>query len=1099
MKILRIACQALCLLLLSAPSVYAQPKITSFTPSGAPAGASVTISGSGFNSSISGNTVLFGSVKGTVTAASATSLTVTVPAGTTNQPITVVDNVNYLSGSSTAQFVTRYSSLFGNNITAGSFQPRIDFAGSGRHPGAITFSDLDGDGKIDLSYLDIPSVLRDPSALYLSRNMTTPGSITTAAFGSPASLSPGQITADLKASDLNSDGKQDLLVNLALSARLSILRNVATPGTLDGGSFSGGGLLTGVSVSGTGDIDGDGRQDLISFAEDGTLAIYRNTSVQGNLSSATFAPAAKFPLGAISSSSFVGVTDLDGDGRPELILKSYQYTTDTMLVSVFRNTSTPGTIDASSFAARVDFLLRTASGFSSGVVVGDIDGDGKPDIVSSLYGSAPDTSRIAVLRNTSAAGTVSFAVQANFSAGASPSGLTLGDMNGDGKLDVVFVNSMSSVSLNTVSILFNTATAGLINAASFSGRINFPVPYAVRVGLQDIDADGKPDLIIYNDVNYQYNPFFTTFFSILKFRDQSTPPTITSFNPHSAPAGATVTITGTGFDPTPSNNIVYFGAVRATVSGSAINSLNVVVPPGATCQPVSVLNATNGFTAYAALPFLPAFTNPAGTGISSNFYKPKVDYASGAPAGTFPYSFAVGDIDGDGKSDMAVVHANSNSVTVLHNTSSAGNLNAASFEEKTSFATGSNPLAVVIQDVDGDGKPDLVVCNNGSSTISVLRNTAVAGSINAASFATKVDFPLPDGSGPYSMALGDINSDGRPDIVVPNAHLNTFSILPNNSTPNSITAASFGAPVNFYAGNFPRAVAVLDAGGDGKPEVVILNEVDRSLTLMYNTGTSSTITPDYFGASATQSLSSSAPSIAISDVNGDGKADLVLASYNTNTVSVLQNVSIAGFNGGAFEAPVTFATGMQPFSVAAGDADGDGKPDVVVANAGSNTLSVLRNISTGTGNITASSFAPAVSFAAGIYPIAAAIADLDGDGIAEAATANAGSSTVSLFKIAGSSASSTVPATAAQKSIQLYPNPTKGAFVLQLTAVKGMSVEVEVLNEAGKPIEKRSVNTPEEAATVTMQINLRNQPPGIYYVKTVSAGGVQIAKVVVQR
>ena len=107
------------------------------------------------------------------------------------------------------------------------------------------------------------------------------------------------------------------------------------------------------------------------------------------------------------------------------------------------------------------------------------------------------------------------------------------------------------------------------------------------------------------------------------------PPTIISFTPESGAVGTSVTITGTNFNATASNNIVYFGAVRATVTSGTTRSLTVTLPAGTTYQPISVLDNATGLTGYSSKPFITTFTNPFGSGIPANFYKPRVDIATG--------------------------------------------------------------------------------------------------------------------------------------------------------------------------------------------------------------------------------------------------------------------------------------------------------------------------------------------------------------------------------------------------------------------------------------------------------------------------------------
>src|SRR5687767_2516140 len=171
--------------------------------------------------------------------------------------------------------------------------------------------------------------------------------------------------------------------------------------------------------------------------------------------------------------------------------------------------------------------------------------------------------------------------------------------------------------------------------------------------------------------------------------------------------------------------------------------------------------------------------------IPVNFYKPKVDFTTGI----MPASVAIGDVDGDGKPDMVIANSSSNTISVFRNTSTSGSITASSFAAKIDFATGTNPTIVAIGDVDGDGKPDLVVPNRASDNISILRNTSTTGSIDAASFAPKVDFVT--GVGALSATIGDVDGDSKPDIVVANYNSGTISVLRNTSTTGSISATSF--------------------------------------------------------------------------------------------------------------------------------------------------------------------------------------------------------------------------------------------------------------------------------------------------------------------
>ena len=127
----------------------------------------------------------------------------------------------------------------------------------------------------------------------------------------------------------------------------------------------------------------------------------------------------------------------------------------------------------------------------------------------------------------------------------------------------------------------------------------------------------------------------------------------------------------------------------------------------------------------------------------------------------------------------------------------------ASFAIATNFAVGTQPFSVAIGDLNGDGKPDLAVADFDSNAVSVLLNTTAAGSTTP-SFAAQKTFAV--GEGPRSVAIGDLNGDGKPDLAVANDDSNTVSVLLNTTAAGS-TTASFAAQANFAAGSCPDFVA----------------------------------------------------------------------------------------------------------------------------------------------------------------------------------------------------------------------------------------------------------------------------------------------------
>ena len=243
------------------------------------------------------------------------------------------------------------------------------------------------------------------------------------------------------------------------------------------------------------------------------------------------------------------------------------------------------------------------------------------------------------------------------------------------------------------------------------------------------------------------------------------------------------------------------------------------------------------------------------------------------------------------------------------------------FALAANFAAGTNPESVAVGDFNGDGRPDLAVANvnNGAAgSVSILLGTGTGA------FGAATNFLV--GTNPLSVAAADFNGDGRPDLAVANSSSFNVSILLGTGT------GTFGAATNFAAGTEPRSVAVGDFNGDGRPDLAVANFISNNVSILLGTGTGT------FGAATNLAVGTAPVSVAVRDFNGDGRPDLSVANNDSNNVSIL-----LGTGTGSFGAATNFAVGNTPIFVAVGDFNGDGKPDLSVANEGSNNVSVLLN------------------------------------------------------------------------------------------------------------------------------------------------------------
>src|SRR6476661_8625189 len=324
-------------------------------------------------------------------------------------------------------------------------------------------------------------------------------------------------------------------------------------------------------------------------------------------------------------------------------------------------------------------------------------------------------------------------------------------------------------------------------------------------------------------------------------------------------------------------------------------------------------------------------------------FAPKVDF----PTGSFPASVSIGDFNGDGKPDLVVANSGSNTASILLNTSTTG-ATTPTFASQVTFATGITPTSISIGDINGDGKPDLAVANFGSNDASILLNTTATGATTP-TFATKVDLAtqdLPTGTHPNSVSIGDINGDGKPDLAVAVVFSNEASIL-LNTTAIGATTPTFATKVDFIAGSPSESVSIGDINGDGKPDLAVPNRVSNTVSNLPTTTATGATTPSF--ATKVDFRAGSYPvSVSIGDINGDGKPDLAVANQSDNTASILLNTTPTNATTPTSAAQVTFTTGNRPKSFSIGDINGDGKPDLAVANFFGDGASILLNTPTPT-------------------------------------------------------------------------------------------------------------------------------------------------------
>lgn len=1175
----------LCIItLLSTLQLFAQPIISSFSPTKGSVGTVVTIYGSNFSTTPSDNLVYFGPVRASVTVATSTSLTVTVPSGASCQPITVI--TGNLVAHSDAPFILTF--VGGGSVTNHSFLDTypLDSALTGTFDiRGLDINDLDGDGKPDVAVVD-----RANNIVSIYRNRTTGNAI---ALDNKVNLNTGALPMYVTSGDLDGDGKADLIVaNSDINTNtVSIYKNTSSPNTISFAApqnIDAGTQPTAIFVI---DFDKDGKEDIAiaNIEIPGTITLLRNVTSNGIISFA-----AKQTIGVTGSFNDVKAADLDGDKLPDLIVSNYTMNS----IAVLKNNSTIGNL---SFASPQSFATGS---FPSGIAIGDLDADGKVDLA--VANSFSNT--LSIFKNTSVIGTISLSAKPEISSLDTPTDVTMSDIDGDGKLDVL-VSDANSSSTFAVTVLKNTSITGniLLNAG-----IDYPIIGHDKILAADMDLDGRQDIVVsgsafagtiyqnrigapditsftptsaragdtvtitgvgfngvtsvsfghvdaasFNVVNattitavvssggasgdvevtaakgssvlagfvflvpptissftptsgtagakvtitgtnlldansvsfggtaaasftilnattiiatiangssgdvrvttaagntslsgFTFNapPSITSFspvsggpgtvvtiygahftgttavsfgeVPVVSFTVNSStvitavvgpgrsgsvkitspiavatlagfvylpasPPVIQTFSPASGSIGSSVTITGSGFDSIPGNNIVYFGATKAAVTNSTTTQLTVIVPKGATYQPISVYNKQTYVSGYSSEPFIVTFPEgnihftPFSFATKTDFNAGmivgyttlcdfdddgKVDIATGdAPFGlkvmrnnsntnklSFSsaitinpyidpfYGIVTGDIDGDGLPDIAAFDQSSSSYSqgkfsVLRNKSTNGFID---FDNSVDFITGLQSSGIAIGDLDKDGKSDIIVSNAGNRTVAVFRNTSVMGQV---SFAKGID--LPTGGYPKNLVITDLDGDGLLDIVVNNGLDGTLSIFKNSSTGKGTLSFATAQSIQLTNGGHGY-LTMGDIDGDHKPDLVTTNAyTSNTVSLIRNTSTIGTIS---FAAEVVYPTVNEALVPYISDLNGDGKLDLALSSGTYGSaISVYKNNSSAGTI--TLEPAVNYTyPGNAFFGLVIGDVDGDDKPDIVASN-GQATISVFAN------------------------------------------------------------------------------------------------------------------------------------------------------------
>ncbi len=499
---------------------------------------------------------------------------------------------------------------------------------------------------------------------------------------------------------------------------------------------------------------------------------------------------------------------------------------------------------------------------------------------------------------------------------------------------------------------------------------------------------------------------------VVAFQSYAQVPIVQQFEPLNTFPHDTLVITGTGFDSNPANLEVWFDDVEGEIISSTGNSIEVVVPMEARASNIEVINKASKLSGKSIKKFIPTYEGVGfdvskivnektftsgdehwdlcacdfdGDGkpdiVTTKFTRPSTVFT---PAPTdivvlknksvpgavdfdrfdktnmavlnlsFPTDNVVcGDLQGDGLPEIIVTRAGAtrNSIHILKNTSTVGNISFAAKMDLFMAESAYLATRMALKDLNRDGKPEIIVTNSSNAEFYIFINQSSAGNLSFTSTKLDIKVSPTDALKTYEVDVQDFNNDGLGDIVINQFQTKDLYLL-RNVSQGSI---SFAEPQRLdLSGNFNR-MASADFNNDGKLDIVLTNTIlDRADVLINQTAAGATTfsfaTPIALATDTDPSKSSEPWGIDIGDINGDHNVDIIVANKNSTPVQSTElNLNVFLNNGASTPVftKLNIPTDQPTRNVKVNDFDGDGKPDIAFTGFNEATqisqISVLRN------------------------------------------------------------------------------------------------------------------------------------------------------------
>jgi hypothetical protein len=707
-------------------------------------------------------------------------------------------------------------------VAAPSFP--VGLKGGGHsNPQAIVTGDFNRDGLLDVATANkggpFDSSGTDGVSILLGAG--------NGAFKPARNMYIGHIPVELIATDVNGDGKLDLVTANQKDNSVTVLIGSGTGGFAIGGTFSAGSKPVALAAD---DLNGDGHKDL-AVADNGSSSV---TILLGD-GTGKFTAGGGVAVGSQPTSVAIG--DFNNDTHPDIASVSGGF--GHLNVNLNNGNGTLGS------------PVNYATGFCANtVVVGYFNNDAQPDLaVACVF---PSNDGVSILLGNSNG---TFQPFASYDAGGqTPKTLAVGDFDGDGKQDIITANDQFAN--NSVSVLLGDGNGAFGEASVFTAGQG---PMDVAVG--DFNRDGLLDAV--------------------------TADTGTPVGSGGGPVGTVSMLIGSG-------------------DGTFVASPDLVLEqPGAivagnfTADSIPDLAIITGGVSYHGVAIFP--------GLGDGTFGPKLL----TPMINQPTGVAFGDLNGDSKNDLAV--STNSGVTVF-----LGNGDG-TFGNRQDYAITGNPSWLTLGNFDGGSALDLAVTTKNGVSVLLGNGDGTFGLPAAIAAGGESDY----------VTSSDFNGDGKADLAVVNESANTVSLLFGAGNGSfTLSIPSYSTRVG------PGSVAVGNFNSDGKPDLAIPTffgiEARSALAILVN-GVNGRFTQKVEYATDSRPIGS-----VVADWNGDNRADLALAN------NFADNVFVFGGSGtGTFGTPASYVVGDRPTWLASADFNGDGKPDLAVVNSNSGTITLL--------------------------------------------------------------------------------------------------------------------------------------------------------------